>query len=369
MRDALERALASTFREDEQRVIRLALADACVRDGDDVAAVGHYEVVAPSGRAADEVRAGLEPMFEAGRERGRAGAALDALYRRIGDWPAVARLAEARLESRADADAWLEIAELYESRLRAPEGAMRALARALAVRFDDAVLDRLDSLARRGQSWPVFATLLDDIAVSEGAPRAAIALRAADVRAQHIGDVEAAENGYREALATADEPAIAERARAALRALYASLGRWTDAADLAEAELAEAADIARRVALARELARIYDVELDDSDGAVIAYEQVLDVASFDDGAFEALDRLHRRRDDAAALFGVLERRLKIAVDISARVAFTGEMAALAAGPLQQPSEAIRLWLRVRQLDPAHDGAARAHCAHRRHRGL
>jgi hypothetical protein len=80
----------------------------------------------------------------------------------------------------------------------------------------------------------------------------------------------------------------------------------------------------------------------------------------------ALERIYKQRlaegrtADAAPLYDILSRKADLAVaDVGERTAALAEMAALAAGPLARPDDAIAAWEQVLEAHPGHPEAVPA----------
>ncbi len=170
---------------------------------------------------------------------------------------------------------------------------------------DITALDGLLALYRRDQRWAVVADMLGRKLelMTPGTMRLEVRLELAGILAGHLDQIEAAVDHYIAVLA-GDEPAPKLTAKAglehllsrttrpavvayALEPLYVDAHEWPKAAEMAEIRVREEADLDTRVALLRDLSRIYAERLSQPAEALAALQR----------AFQAAPHAHGLADD------------------------------------------------------------------------
>lgn len=248
------------------------------------------------------------------------------LARRPGDPQAESALADAHLAA-DDVEAWAalrlerldgiadpaarlelyrEVAATLEARLPDPGPAFEVLARAFAERpHDGALADELARLAGGARRWSALSeTWRAGLASLEGRPALALALRLADLEAEH-GAADAAAAAWRRALAVDPRcvPALDGLERhAVLRGDDRLLAEVLAARLRTPLGEAEALDRWRRLARLRAAAG-------EAEGAEAAWSAVLQRRSDDPEALAALDALYSADEAWRPLTEVLLRRL------------------------------------------------------------
>lgn len=196
------------------------------------------------------------------------------------------------------------IGSLYEHRLGDLEQAAAAYAQALAeqagfrpaVRGLSRVYDRLErheDLISLTEQELAGATSRED--------RILLLRRISAIWERKLEDPAAALSAYERMVAV--EPSNLPALRA-LRRLYAMGGRWRDMVGVLKTDADQAMDRWRRVGLLTEAAEVQELQLQDADGALQTYLEVLDLAPTHQPALMAAGRLlHRagRHDDLLQL--------------------------------------------------------------------
>ncbi|MEM9188384.1 MAG: tetratricopeptide repeat protein [Myxococcota bacterium] len=122
-------------------------------------------------------------------------------------------------------------------------------------------------------------------------------------------------------------------------------------------ELAETTD---DVDLSRTLwikaAQMDDVQLENVDGAVIAYRKVLDQDPGDLEVLTALEELYRRTERWKDLQGILRRRAELEDDPVQQEEILAQMAFIYDNMLEAPDDAISVYKEILELDPASERA-------------
>lgn len=288
--------------------------------------------------------------------------ALERLFERLGRWADLAAMLEQdvlQAEGPSDAVARLgTLANLYEARIGDLERALECLHRAL-----DLLPQHLPSLRHAQQlaeklgRWRDLVELLEREAAHSTDVKQIVALRhrAAEALDERLSDPAAAVVAYEKLLAVS--PAYLP-ALTALGRLYAAAGRWPDLALLYRTEAAMATP-ERAAQLLLKVGELQERRLDDVEGALSTYGEVLERTPRDLQALGALGRLHRARGAWAPLVAVLLREAALRTDPRDRADVLFEAASLREYPLADVAAATETYEEVLRLSPAHGGALRA----------
>jgi cellulose synthase operon protein C len=288
--------------------------------------------------------------------------ALERLFERLGRWTELAAMLEQdvlQAESPADAVARLgTLATLYENRIGDLERALECLHRALDLSPEHLPsLRHAQRLADKVGRWRDLVDLLEREAAQVKDVKQIVALRhrGAEVLDERLSDPAAAVVAYEKLLAVS--PAYLP-ALTALGRLYAEGGRWPDLASLYRTEAAMATP-ERAAQLLLKVADLQERRLEDVEGALATYVEVLERTPRNIQALSALGRLHRSRGAWAPLVAVLLREAGLRTDPRDRADVLFEAASLREYPLEDVEAATETYEAVLRLSPAHAGALRA----------
>ncbi|HET9991473.1 MAG TPA: hypothetical protein VFQ65_23250, partial [Kofleriaceae bacterium] len=136
-----------------------------------------------------------------------------------------------------------------------------------------------------------------------------------------------------------------------LAELYGTVGRWSKVIEtlVKVSEIAEGSDEAR-VAL-RQIAKIYEQELELPDRAIDSYQQMIATWPDDEDAWAALDRLYKAQARWAELGDVLRRRAGLAREPAERAQLLARRAAVLLDWLASPEEAAATLRHARTILP------------------
>jgi len=207
------------------------------------------------------------------------------------------------------------LVQLYGQRLDRPDQAYQAALRVLEA--DPARAEIRDELARlaeltgmTGDYADHLELVLDMVEETQGAPafdpevRRALAADLAEICVDRLVDMERAERAWRKVLAIDESD---QGALAGLERIYRTTGRWADLRGLCEEQLEHTLDNARRIDLLFAIADLGETMLGDTNGAVAAYQRVLDVDPALMRAYKALERLYEGNNRWAELEELLTR--------------------------------------------------------------
>ena len=293
-----------------------------------------------------------------------ARSSLRRLYRLTSGWNALVDLLRGELERVPANDAasrlplLREIAAVYRDHLKSDSALVTVLTQIVTLAPHD--VEALRELARVYESlqrWRDLLTIQARLAELEAAPLAraqiyrGIARRWLDQFSNVQNAVEAYEK-LREA--SPADPEAMER----LKELYGKRRAYPKLFELHEAEVALMPPGEGRRALIMEMAKLAAERLDRGSEAVRLYKRVLDEEPSFSPALDALEKQAERDKDFASLAVVLEKRVDLAADDTARLAALQKLGAVYTDRLGDNEGASRAWTRVLELAPTHPKALR-----------
>lgn len=269
---------------------------------------------------------------------------LEAAYRETGSLERIAKLYDIRIQL-ADSDGervrmLQEAAALWENELGQPDKALEALRKAFQLDpRDTLLLEDIERLASTSGRWEALRGLVESAAESDDLDRDLrrdLNLRAASWYRDHLHDSAAAEARLRAALEADPESGQAhERLVELLREpgreadLVAALRSWASVEYDSEAKK-------RRL---REAARLAEAALGDVATAAECYEAILADDPSDPQTLDDLVRIRREEGRWVDVIPLLERRVEAEMDPYRRLELRRELAAIFAGPLDDPERA------------------------------
>jgi predicted O-linked N-acetylglucosamine transferase (SPINDLY family) len=289
--------------------------------------------------------------------------ALQELYAKGNDWEALAEVFSGAADRGTDAGLKVELsfraADVYATKLNAPERAFRAYERVLAARPDDArAAAALIPLYEKDEKWPRLPALYEIAlrrAVADSDEKEQLVLlgklgQAAEKLQDRGGAFAYARRAYELA---PEAPGALQRLEEAAR----SSGAFTELASTLAAATSRKEGPQQREVRAR-LASTYAQELGDVDAAVATYKDLIEADERDVTAMAALDRLlraHDRRDDLRWLFGLRVAR----ANTKHKLELLGEWALLEEEVFAAPDRAAVVFKKMLELVPNHGAALRA----------
>jgi len=321
--DLFEARLARSTNPMETAELRLRLAEVLeVQVGDLDASLDQLEHVIAEGRMWERAVGALERLVIHETHRERIAELLEPVYREQDWWQKLVVILDAKLDFVRDPIDQItvlhEIAKIHEERGGALDLALEALARAWRIDVaEDESLMKLLSLAGKLGAWDDVVTTLEEGAAAAPNQDLAAGLwaRAAEIHEAQRHDRPRAIRAWRKVEESRPDDVVA---LAALDRLLAIEGRVDELVKVVSrrAELSEDASV--RLVLLHRVAALYDEVLNDRPSAIAAYRNVLGVDDSDLAALDALEGLYRDANDGRELATVLERKIELTADLSAR---------------------------------------------------
>ncbi len=327
------------------------------------AAIERYSALLGFAPGHQPTRAALEQLMQREESAERAAPVLERLHRAEGDYEALARMHERRLEMPSPdpeqrKGLYRSLAEICEESLGDLDRAFEVWARALGEYLDDAhIQEQLERLAALRGAWDELVSLLEarlsDILDAE--LEYAYATKLATLYEDALGDLDGAATKHRQALDVAAD----ERASlAALDRIYGRAGRFEELAEVLAREAEATMDEAEQCQFLYRLGDLREVALKDLPGAVAAYRDVLERVPEHTAARAALERLligaesvradvirileplYESEADHARLADILTAKLGTTDDPFERAQIYSRVAELAEHQLENPVRAL-----------------------------
>ncbi|GAB4566919.1 MAG: hypothetical protein Tsb0020_19040 [Haliangiales bacterium] len=327
------------------------------------AAIERYSALLAFAPGHQPTREALQQLMQREESAERAAPVLERLHRAEGDYEALARMYERRLEMPSPdpeqrKGLYRSLAEICEDSLGDLDRAFEVWARALGEYLDDAhIQEQLERLAGLRGAWDELVSLLEarlgDILDAE--LEYAYATKLATLYEDALGDLEGAATKHRQALDVAAD----ERASlAALDRIYGRAGRFKDLAEVLAREAEATMDEAEQCQFLYRLGDLREVALKDLPGAVAAYRDVLERVPEHTAARAALERLligaesvradvirileplYESEADHARLADILTAKLGTTDDPFERAQIYSRVAELAEHQLENPVRAL-----------------------------
>jgi tetratricopeptide (TPR) repeat protein len=148
-----------------------------------------------------------------------------------------------------------------------------------------------------------------------------------------------------------------DEAQQKLKELYLKRRSWPQLYSLYEKQLPNS-EGAARIELLTEMAKLAAERLDRGADAILHYKAILEIDPSTSGVLDALEKQAERDKDFATVAEVLERRVDVASDDTAKLNALQKLGTVYAEKLKDPVAAARTWRRVLALQPGHARALR-----------
>lgn len=343
--EMLTRKLEQTAANAQRVPILLELADISERQlGDLDTAVERYVEVLDADSQCSEAVTGLERLIANARRPETIAERLQPIFERNERWDDVARMLEIRAGAAAEVEQGAallrDLAEVYEQRLNAPEQALGAYLRAFqaepAASGVDAELERLG--VQTGDVSSVLRAFRSGALVLEGELQAKTVLRAGRL-AEQQGELQGAVVDYLRAIGIGGEAQL-EAGLEGLRRVLSAAGLSSDRLSEAASQVAENLEANQLASFWRQLAQIYERDMNQPNAAIAAWKQVLAVQASDAEAARQLDRLYETAAEPTALVEHLREKMEAAADDADKAALGGQIAEVLADQIGDIAGAV-----------------------------
>jgi tetratricopeptide (TPR) repeat protein len=285
---------------------------------------------------------------------------LEPIYEESAEHAKVVELLETRLSTvvdPTDRTGLLErIAVIHEEKIGSKDDALGALGRAMAEDpTSERILDGVERLATELSRYQELVALSDEILSGELPADAAraLGLRTAEWYGARLSDVERSERALRRVLEIDPE---CGGALDGLERIYRAGGESEQLAEVLARQADHELDAAQRRGFFVELAHLRLDDLEDVDGAVSAWRQVLEADPADGEALTSLVPLLERKEAWEDLLDALDRQAQLVDDPAAGVPFKLRAGDVLVQQLEDHGRAVEIYRDVLDLVPGHEPA-------------
>ncbi|MCB9666645.1 MAG: hypothetical protein H6715_00780 [Myxococcales bacterium] len=243
------------------------------------------------------------------------------------------------------------IGRIAELQLEQEELAIQWYERALHTKPDnDQAFHSLSELYRRRNDWDGLIGINLQLANTSHDParRAHAHASVADILETKLGELDDAIEQHLRALSLV--PAY-DPSMKALDRLFRLTGKFGDLIHLHERAFASAPDNQRRVAMLFAIGGLYEVHLKDYEYAIQTYKRILKIEADNLNAIHALQRSAENHHDYETVVSALAMEATVVTENRARIELHQRIAEIQAVHVADPTEAIREYERVLELDP------------------
>ncbi|MBL8914664.1 MAG: tetratricopeptide repeat protein, partial [Archangium sp.] len=284
------------------------------------------------------------------------------LYGKLNDWRSYAQAMDRYLPNLVTDEEKVatlrELAKVQETRLGAKQVAFLQYCRALQLNPSvDEVREQVERLAEETGSYDELAAVYEEIA--EDVPRGPLAerlyLTLARVQDTKLDDPSAAEGSLRKIL---EFDPTNEQALERLAAMFARRGQNKEYVVSLEQKLEAAGSLERRKEILREIARVYDEQMQNPDEAEGALVRALELEP-DLETLSVLVSLQRRQNNHQSVASTLMRMRDIAPTPEDRARIQVEVAQVYERDIQDDEAAVEGYRQALEFDPANNQALTA----------
>ena len=329
--------------------------------GDRRSAVDLAEEVLNRYRGSDDARELLEEALSDPDLRVRVARILEPLYQDDELWRDLVVVLRAQLEdtgsTEESAELLARIASIEEEKLEHSRAAFDSWRQVLEISpAEERARQHVVRLAAINDIWAEAATALEAStkAIDDGdlAGRAGVLRDLATIQERHLGTLSAAIE-TREQLLDVELGSVdsARGTASALARLYDQEQRWDDLVSLRRRELEWVDSPDARRDLFIEIANLQEQRLEDVVSAIATWRELFVEEPEDAAALDALERLYIARDETPELIEVVRRRSELANDDSERKRQLWRIADLQENKLNDPVEAVSVYLEVLDTSP------------------
>ncbi|MBM4321880.1 MAG: hypothetical protein FJ125_18575, partial [Deltaproteobacteria bacterium] len=291
--------------------------------------------------------------------------ALKRLYRSTGKWNAVVDLLKREAEELPDTQVaakvavYKEMVEIYRDQLRLDVMVNTTYQSLLKV--DPGNLEALDALAEQLEKmrrWPDLVGVLQKRVelLETAAEKIALHKRLANLFAERFSNQAEAIKAYEAVLELAPQDG---EAIAYLKEMYEKRRDWEKLVDIHQREAELLPDADARADTLTAVARLAVDKLKRSNRPTQLWERVLELRGEDAAALDALEDIHDKAKDWAALARILQRKVELESVPEREAELWEKLGRLYGERLRDQQAAVQSWQRVLALAPDHSRAREA----------
>lgn len=281
------------------------------------------------------------------------------LFRRAKSWPESVQLLESRAKASSNPaqarDHQAAAALIVLDKLGDKE---RAIEMFSGVLKEDpthpAALDALEGLHEERKEWKKLGELLQKrVGMTGGKEKLAATLKLAELYEDRLDDLEGSIVQFEAAFA---QDATCLDALKGLERVYARKGNYEKLRDTLERQIPLLATPRQKIAALEHIGAIQEEEFVDHDGAIAAYEQVVEIDPGNEEANPALARLYRQKGRFDDLVETLERHARASEDQQRKTDLMHQAAKVLMVDVGAPERALELCERVLSIAPNHEAS-------------
>ena len=279
------------------------------------------------------------------------------LFRRAKSWPESVQLLETRAKASTNPaqarDHLAAAALIVLDKLGDKE---RAIEMFSGVLKEDpthpAALDALEGLHEERKEWKKLGELVQKrIGLTGGREKLAATLKLAELYEDRLEDLDGSIVQYEAAFAQ-DETCL--DALKGLERVYARKGNYEKLRDTLQRQIGLLATPRQKIAALEHIGAIQEEEFVDHDGAIAAYEQVVEIDPGNENANPALARLYRQKGRFDELVETLERHARASEDQRRKTDLMHQAAKVLMVDVGAPERALELCERILSIVPDHE---------------
>lgn len=286
------------------------------------------------------------------------------IYREQRNWARLLSTHEVLLRAATDPAERLKLVramqEIAEHKLASPVLTLSWAAEAYRLApADGSIRAALESAAERADGWDELSRIFEQRIAKpdvEDEERLVLLDKLAAIARDKLSKPDDAQRYYRRIIAL--DPTNSA-AMSALESIYSGTRRWEDLAEVYRRRLDVESTPTAKLTTLRALARLYEEQLGDLDGAVSTHVAILELDPEAGASLDSLARIHRNRGNWAELAAVLARKLERESGPTRRVPIMFELADIRANRLGDSEQATEGFLAVLEIDAEHKGAVAA----------
>ena len=359
--DVLEKELEEDLGPEQRAEIFCRVGEIRVEEqGDLDGAFSAYRNALELNPTLESGRLGIEKVMVSESYQAQVLDVLEPLYEASGDFIKLVDLLEIRLTTMVDpferTDLLKRIARIHEQELDYPDQALGAFGRALAENpANEQVLDELERLAGDLGRYAELVKLGEEVLAGEITVDTArvLGLRTAEWSSKKLNDIEQAQSILKKVL---EIDSTCVEALEELENIHRAGSDFEDLADVLWRRSECEFDPAKKRALLAEVAEINHEQLDNPQGAITAWNGVLEQDGEDYEALTQLAMLYEGEEDWEAFVETLDRHVMLLPDVEEQVRIKSTMGKILCDRIGDPMRAIEVYRDIMDMNPGNTEA-------------